>query len=852
MADCRDGNPDKSLGERKMQLKKNMTCLTAGLLMAFGAAAETYHWDNVAMGSGGFVSGVVPSKSERGIVYARTDVGGSYRWDGQTGRWIALTDWLSESDTGLMGVESLAVDPRNAAIVYMLAGTSYFSGGKTVIMRSTDYGKHFQVTDVTAQFKAHGNGMGRQNGERLQVDPGSSNVLFVGTRSNGLFKSVDSGATWSRVNGLNVNDTPNGNGIGFVLLDPASVSQGTAKRIFVGVSRYGSVGPNLYFSKDGGATFAPVAGAPSGLMPQRAAITSKGRLYLTYANGAGPHGSSSVANEPMSTGQVWEYNTVGGAWTNVTPAGISQPFGGISVDPGNPKRLVASTINTYWLQQREPATYGDRIFTSLDAGRSWTDLMARGMTIDPNGIDWVRTSSIHWAGAIEFDPFDTKSAWVISGNGLFKTSDIDAPTSSWKFDVHGMEETGVYEAESIPGGPLVTVVGDYDGFISTDPAQYGPRHTPSMGSTTGLAVAAQATHVMARVGNLLYTSTNMGVSWEQAPSMNGSRGNLALSADGFVLLHSPENSTTTYRSTDFGANWTPVAGLAVNNARPVADKANPAKFYVYDRVSGKLLVSTDGGSSFNPQAQLPTGGSSLVRATPGLEGDLWVCLDSKGLSHSTDSGATFTSVGGINSCGSMGLGKAAPDASYPTLYMWGAVGGTRGLLRSTDRGAHWDRINDDAHQYGGSLSGWVTGDMNTYGTVYMSTNGRGSAYGRIDPDGDVQVVPQVYAKPAPTAECKYVVTSGWWGGHIADVRITNTGSATIPGWTVNWTYSDNSSVQQFWNGAVTGSAPNYSASDVGWNHDIAPGQTVTFGIVVGGQDGPDFTAIPAVTGDVCK
>ena len=831
-----------------MHLKKTLA-LTLGLLFSLGAHAETYRWDNVVMGGGGFVSGVIPSKLERGVVYARTDVGGSYRWDGQTGRWVALTDWISEADTGLMGVESIAVDPRNAGTVYMLAGTSYFSNGKTVIMRSTDYGQHFDLVDVTAQFTAHGNGMGRQNGERLQVDPGSSNVLYVGTRANGLFKSVDSGSTWTRVNGLNVTTTPNGNGISFVLLDPTSVTQGTAKRIFVGVSRYGSVGPNLYMSKDGGVTFAPVAGAPANLMPQRAAMTPKGRLYLTYANGAGPHYLND--SEPMSKGQVWEYNTVGGAWTNITPAGMTNAFGGISVDPSNPKHLITSTTAMYWLQQKQPASYGDHIFTSYDAGRTWTDLMQGNMEIDPNGIDWVKYSSIHWAGDLEFDPFDPKSAWVISGNGIFKTSDLDASASSWKFDVHGLEETGAYAAESIPGGPLVSVIGDYDGFVQNDPTQYAMRHTPTMGGTTGLAVAPQATHVIARVGSGMYISTDTGASWQKAPTMHGSNGKLALSADGDVLLHSPQGSATTYRSTDFGANWTPVAGLSVTDAYPVADKINPAKFYVYDRNSGKLLVSEDAGVSFSAKATLPTGGNSLVRTTPGIEGDVWVCLDTKGLAHSVDSGVTFTNVGGINACGAMGLGKEAPGANYPTLYMWGAVGPSRGLLRSTDKGVHWDRVNDDAHQYGGALSGWVTGDMNTYGMVYMSTNGRGIAYGKVDPSGDVQVVPQVYAKPPGTAECTYVVTSGWWGGHIAQVNITNKGTTTIPGWTVSWTYSDNSYVQQFWNGAVTGSSPTFSASDVGWNHDIAPGQTASFGMVVGGQDGPD-AKIPAVTGDVCK
>jgi photosystem II stability/assembly factor-like uncharacterized protein len=64
------------------------------------------------------------------------------------------------------------------------------------------------------------------------------------------------------------------------------------------------------------------------------------------------------------------------------------------------------------------------------------------------------------------------------------------------------------------------------------------------------------------------------------------------------------------------------------------------------------------------------------------------------------------------------------------VFIWGAVGGKRGLYRSTDAGASWIRVNDDAHQFGGPGNAqFVVGDMNTEGRVYMSTVGRGIVYG---------------------------------------------------------------------------------------------------------------------------
>ena len=75
-----------------------------------------------------------------------------------------------------------------------------------------------------------------------------------------------------------------------------------------------------------------------------------------------------------------------------------------------------------------------------------------------------------------------------------------------------------------------------------------------------------------------------------------------------------------------------------------------------------------------------------------------------------------------------GLGKAAAGASAPTLFALGTRDGLTAVWRSTDGGAKWDRINDDAHQWGLRFR-MLSGDPRIFGRVYVATDGRGILYG---------------------------------------------------------------------------------------------------------------------------
>src|SRR4051794_36907932 len=66
--------------------------------------SERYVWSNVKIGGGGFVTGIVFHPREKNLIYARTDVGGAYRWDAAVQRWIPITDWIDRANNNFSGI----------------------------------------------------------------------------------------------------------------------------------------------------------------------------------------------------------------------------------------------------------------------------------------------------------------------------------------------------------------------------------------------------------------------------------------------------------------------------------------------------------------------------------------------------------------------------------------------------------------------------------------------------------------------------------------------------------------------------------------------------------------------------
>ena len=728
-----------------------------------------YTWKNVQIVGGGFVDGIIFHPTDADVRYARTDMGGAYRWDASTKRWQPILDWMPYKDLNLMGVESIAVDPSDPNRVYLACGT--YTNATTpngAILRSSDRGSTFQRTDVP--FKFGGNEDGRGNGERMAVDPQDGRVIYLGTRHDGLWRSINRGATWARVTSFpDVMEAPaqtppavpgespeqrwqrmpiRGSGIVFVKFAEEEAPAGKAsKAIYVGVSLMGR--PNLFVSHDGGANWRPIAGEPTQYRPTRAAIASDGFLYVAYGNAPGP--------SRMTNGAVWKLDTHSGTWTDITPdrpVSGSREFGyaAVAVDPHNPRSLIASSYNRY-------TSGGEELFRSTDGGTTWKPIFASGGQYDYSAAPYVKPTAIHWLFDIEIDPTNPDHAMFTTGYGGWETFDLTAadrgqPTH-WSDFAPGIEETvGLELASPAEGAHLISAIGDYGGFTHWDldrPSPEGSSAPPRMGNTTGLTVAALNEKIAVRVGenaehksheNISY-SLDSGRTWSgtmSAPTADSRGGSIAVSSDGNTWVWTPQRADASVTH-DRGVTWKSASGLE-HNMRVIADPVNPRVFYAYSPPSHMLYRSDDGANSFTPiSTNIPAittrrgdarGGQDRLYATPGLSGDLWFAAWD-GLYHVSapvsegEQAVSFARVTGVDEIHAFGFGKAAPGRTSPALYLVGTAGGQAGIFRSVDQAHSWVRINDDRHQWGLVLQ--ISGDPRAFGRAYVGTHGRGIFYG---------------------------------------------------------------------------------------------------------------------------
>jgi hypothetical protein len=729
----------------------------AGTAAQGGTSAAAATWTSVKWGGGGYVTGLVYHPTSANVLYARTDIGGAYRWNQATMSWTPITDGVGFSgvESRFHGVESIALDPNNDQLVYMATGMYTFEGNGRIYV-SSDRGTTWTHYDLP--FALGGNNPGRALGERLMVDPNKPSTLFYGSRTAGLWKSTDAGRTWAQVTSLSsvtmTQDQINAAGgtamgVETIVFDTGTKGGGTATQAI-----YAAIAPdyvaaaglasNLYKSTDGGTSWKPVAVPVSGYHIPHMVRAADGMLYVPFSQGAGP----SVA------GPAKLYKFDGTHWT-LLASNDSAGYGGLSVYGSGATTRIALGVSNTW-------GFGQVVQLSDDGGSTWREIEA-GMPHTPAGTGGG------WVDDIEIDPANRDHISHVTGGGVTETRNASSATPSWSDAVAGLEETATQAVVTPPAGAsykFVNSAGDIGTWVQTDlaakPAK-GPTTQWSNGNSADVAWADPL--YIAGTGVLNGSSTAFGFwsgdggnTWSNfaalpsgAQSNRGGTGNLVVTARNNAVW-APANSVPSY-TTNNGASWVPtnlpslpsVASGWDRAYRLAADRKNPNKVYAYDSggaswgTAGKVYVSTDGGHTFTASQGATTANlapnawwTTSMAVNPNAEGDVWLA-DGNTVYHSVDSGATWTKLSGFaTGAGAQGasviaLGKARSGARYTAaVYVVGTMNGVWGVYRSDDAGATWTRFNDDAHQFGGI--GVMAGDWNTYGRIYVTGTGRGLLY----------------------------------------------------------------------------------------------------------------------------
>lgn len=773
---------------------------TAGVTTPLAAnAAESVessmNWDTLNIGGGGFVSGIITGDDQ---MYARTDVGGAYRYDYEQKKWVQLLGFLNEADRGFLSVDAMCVDPNDDDTLYLLCGCAYFSDARTAIFRSHDAGETFEEIDVTDLIQVHGNGYGRQTGEAIAVDPDNPNIIYCGgdvtAGDSALIMSEDGGDTWSPVMGYDklglfeysikwptwtdhmarsVEDAEYGS------VNGVATIQITGGKVYVGTSVKGK--ENLHVADVGSDDFKPLSEElPTEQMPSRINLDADGNLLITYINGLMfDRGTGYAFKYNPKTDELKDITPTEGVVTNTKKLNVG--YGAVTSDPKDANKLVATTCAQWYSQSwtadawdRNAIAWGDRFFKSEDGGETWTEITPGNTAywdgpllanyLQDGGHSWIRDKAIHWSGCIALDPRNSDQFWVVSGNGVFTCENTWAECPDIYFAPDGIEEVVSLDFISRPGKDPVSVIGDYDGFYHNadgTATQLSPsmsKLTSGTASTGGIAYCPANPDVMVRLaeGSAQGYYTTDGATWQELPNIpcSGAKAAINQLEDGTYRILVSSSGKIAYTD-DFGKTWS-TASTSDSLSSTIwmcVDEKNPQYVYAYgyyynssyfyskpkaDITDARyiLMVSDDYGKTFKNNQTIcqydQCDGAYRIAYLD--EGTFAIAAGYYGAYLVTDYGKTVTKMDNVSYCKTMGYGAAEKAGDPYTLYMYGkpADSDPEGVYRSTDCGKSWVLINQN-HLYGGTGNGnYLVGDMNTFGTVYMSTVGCGIVVGTLE------------------------------------------------------------------------------------------------------------------------
>ena len=404
-------------------------------------------------------------------------------------------------------------------------------------------------------------------------------------------------------------------------------------------------------------------------------------------------------------GGLWKTTNAGVSWSPIFDKESNPSIGAIAIAPSDPNVIYVGTGEPCF---RGDITYGNGVYKSVDAGKTWTHIGLEDsrhigrILIDPTNPDIVYVAAIGHA----FGPNEER--------GVFRSTDGG---KTWQKVLFKDDKTGAVDIEFAGGNPHIIYAAMYQvlrqpwNIISGGPGSGLYKSTDS-GSTwhqikghgfpdvllgkIGIATsAADPQRVYALVEAAkdkggLYVSHDQGDSWQ---FVNGDH---RLIQRAFYYIHvfaDPSDADRiyvqdvgSYRSINAGKDWEQIRVPHGDNHALWIDPKDPKRLIAGN--DGGATISVDGGETWTAQDNQPTAQFYHVAADNQFRYFLYGAQQDNstvGIASSTDHGSIsqkdWFDVGGGES------GYIAPVANGSIVY----AGGNYGII------TRWNRQTEEAH-----------------------------------------------------------------------------------------------------------------------------------------------------------